>query len=135
MITNIPAVVLAHLRAWATIPVATPDAPVDRPSPPSPWLLAEVLGADSAQIGFGAPGRNLHRAVSAVWVHVFVPVPGEPTAWNLACDVATLFRGQILGDQEDIRIGDIAISGGESADKGIWWRRTVAITIETDDEG
>lgn len=135
MIANIPAVIAAHLESWATIPVAWPDRPIDRPDPPAPWLLAEIIGADSTQESVGAPGHNLHLATAAVWVHVFVPMPGEPTAWTLACEIASLFRGQILGADGDIRIGNIGISGSGSSDLGVWWRRTVTIEIDTYDEG
>lgn len=134
MIANIPTIVLAHLQTWATMPIALPDRPIDRPDPPAPWLLVEFPGATSVQDTIGAPGSNRYLGTASVWVHVFVPAGPDSNSWTLACQIADLFRGKILPDTE-VRVCDIAISGGENADKGVWWRRTVAIELETDDEG
>lgn len=85
--------------SWSATPLVFENEDFQKPSPPSPWVLAEVSGTSYAQASIGAKtvATNLWREEGLLWMHVMVPAAtGSLAARQYAKQLADLFRGREL---------------------------------------
>jgi len=121
----------AHLVAyWSATTIAWENELFDRPEPPAPWVMVEMVGDLYAQmsIGAGVQSENRWDEEGVLMMHVFAPSgTGASTARGYAKSLADLFRGALLL-ADSLEFLDASIGMGQPGDDdGLWWRISVSV--------
>lgn len=123
---------------WSSYPIAWENAPFQRPPNAGPWILFEITGSmyDQQSIGASTQAANRYDQAGVMFFHVHVKKgTGSKAARQVGKQMADLFRGTLLID-ENLEFMGMTIGEGNPADEtGTYWRITVSIDWYFTDSG
>lgn len=124
--------------SFTRAPIAWENESFTRPSDGSPWLIFEITGSLYAQtsIGESPQGVNRYDQEGVMFFHVLVlKGTGSATARQIAKQIADLFRGTQLLD-DNLEFVNMTIGEGQPSDEsGTHYRISVSIDWRLSDSG
>lgn len=119
----------AYLEArWSATTIAWENETFNRPEPPAPWVMVEMIGDLYGRMSIGAGDEDRWDEEGVLLLHIYAPAgTGASTARGYAKSLADLFRGErLLSD--DLEFRDASIGMGQPGDDdGMWWKISVSI--------